>query len=229
MNFILDIVILVIIAVFVIIGIKRGFVQSAARFVGAILAAVFSSILGGAAAQWIFDTLFRESLTEKIGNSINESVSAGANASNFISTLPDFIVRILEDAGITEQSIGSGLESTQQQVAQAIVDGLAPAFVGIIKIVTVIVLFMIFMFVVNLIANFLNGVVSLPVLSSLNSLLGIGFGVLRAVVLIWIVFAVMSAILPILSNEMQADIASFIDGTVISKFFINANPFNSMF
>ena len=62
MNFALDILLVCIVIVFVIVGVKRGFIKSAAHFLGAIAAACLSAALGGMAAQWLYDTLFHDCL-----------------------------------------------------------------------------------------------------------------------------------------------------------------------
>ena len=104
MNFALDILLVCIVIVFVIVGVKRGFIKSAAHFLGAIAAACLSAALGGMAAQWLYDTLFHEALVEKISGTIGSMGTAEA-VRNVLGSLPDFIIRALEDAGITEAAL----------------------------------------------------------------------------------------------------------------------------
>ena len=110
MNFALDILLVCIVIVFVIVGVKRGFIKSAAHFLGAIAAACLSAALGGMAAQWLYDTLFHEALVEKISGTIGSMGTAEA-VRNVLGSLPDFIIRALEDAGITEAALKGGVAS----------------------------------------------------------------------------------------------------------------------
>ncbi len=78
--------------VFVAIGAHRGFIRSAAHFLGAVVAACLAACLGGAAAQWVFDTLFRPALVERIGESL-ASLGSGDTLTavqQVFASLPDF-------------------------------------------------------------------------------------------------------------------------------------------
>ena len=68
MGYALDLIIAVVCVLFVAIGAHRGFIRSAAHFLGAVVAASFAGILGGPVAQWLFDMLFRPALVERIGD-----------------------------------------------------------------------------------------------------------------------------------------------------------------
>ena len=140
MNFALDILLVCIVIVFVIVGVKRGFIKSAAHFLGAIAAACLSAALGGMAAQWLYDTLFHEALVEKISGTIGSMGTAEA-VRNVLGSLPDFIIRALEDAGITEAALKGGVASQTGQTAELLAASLEPVFVGFLKVLTVIALF----------------------------------------------------------------------------------------
>ena len=71
MNYALDGILVLVVLVFVLIGVRRGFVRSAAHFLGAVLAALLAAALGGMAAQWLFDSFFRQSLVEKVQETIS--------------------------------------------------------------------------------------------------------------------------------------------------------------
>lgn len=135
MQFALDGILLVFFLLFLLVGVRRGFIRSAAHFLGAVLSACLAGALGGLAAQWLFDSFFRGALVEKIQESIS-TLGAGdlaAAAQGFLSSLPDFVLRALESAGITVSSITGGLESQTGQAAEVVADALSPVFVGFLK------------------------------------------------------------------------------------------------
>lgn len=223
MSFALDIILICILVIAILIGVKRGFVRSAARFIGTIFAAVISSVLGGMAATGIYNALFRGALVERV----NESVSGLTNAESamgVLSSLPDFIVRALEEAGITEASLNAQIASGRGQIADTIVDVISPVFIGFIKVLAVIVIFMILMVVVRLLANFLDRLFDLPILGAVNSLLGGVFGVLSGVLIIWIVLGIMIVFIPMLSSDMQTVVESSINDSALASFFTGFNP-----
>ena len=94
MGYTLDIVLVAVCVAFVAIGAHRGFIRSAAHFLGAVVAASLAGLLGGAAAQWVFDTLFRPGLVERIGESL-ASLGSGDTytaVQGVFASLPDFIL-----------------------------------------------------------------------------------------------------------------------------------------
>ena len=230
-HFALDGILLVFFLLFLLVGVRRGFIRSAAHFLGAVLSACLAGALGGLAAQWLFDSFFRGALVEKIQESIS-TLGAGdlaAAAQGFLSSLPDFVLRALESAGITVSSITGGLESQTGQAADLIVSALSPVFVGFLKVLAVIVLFCLFMIVVRLAANLLSAAFQLPLLNGVNALLGGVFGLLLAVVSIWICLAAVQVFTPMLSADTQAQIETALRESTVAGWVVNWNPLGVMF
>lgn len=231
MNLTLDIVILCVFLLFVAIGVRRGFIRSAAHFLGSVIAAFLASALGGAAAQWVFDTLFRGALVEKISETIS-SLGAGDAAAaldGVLATLPDFIARALRDAGVTASRLEGAISAQSGQAAELIADSLAPVFVGFLKVLAVIVLFLLFMMLVRFAADLLAGIFHLPVLRQLDGILGGLFGFLFALVAVWIVISAVQVFTPMLAVETQANISLALNRSVIAGAIIRANPLGAMF
>lgn len=231
MNFTLDIVLLCVFLLFVAIGIKRGFIRSAAHFIGSVIAAFLASAMGGAVAQWAFDTLFRQSLIEKITQTIDKlgAGDAAAALENIMADLPDFIIRALQDAGVTVNTIEGTLATQTGMAAEVIADSLSPVFVGFLKVLAVIVLYLLFMMAVRILADFLANMFKLPVLRQLDGLLGGLFGFLFALVSVWIVISAIQVFTPMLAVETQAQIKTALNHSVIAGIITNANPLSSLF
>lgn len=113
MGYILDGIILLICLICVLVGVKKGFIHSVVRFLGAVIAALLASTLGGALAQWLFDTMFRGAMVEKINSSLQAlgSENAAAAAGQVLASLPDFLVRALEEAGVTLETVSHAINS----------------------------------------------------------------------------------------------------------------------
>ena len=101
MNYVLDLVLFGVFVLFVAMGVFRGFIRSAIHFLGSIIAACLSAVLGGMAAQWLFDSMFRGALVERVQESLNMLGTSDALSSvdNLLASLPDFIVRALQEIG----------------------------------------------------------------------------------------------------------------------------------
>ncbi len=231
MNIMLDLVLLCVFLLFTVVGIRRGVVKSAAHFLGSILAAFFASALGGAAAKWVFDVMFRDALVERIGGSLASlgTGSTSAAINGLLSSLPDFIVRALAEAGITANSLEGVVSTRSGQAAELIADSLAPVFISFLKVLAVIVLFCLFMIVVRVLADMVAGLFRLPLLRQLNGVLGGLFGFLLALVSVWILISAVQVFLPMLAAEAQADVEIMLDRSVIAGLVIRMNPLGAMF
>ena len=231
MGYVLDILIVAVCVVFIVVGAYRGLIRSAAHFLGAVLAACLASALGGPLAQWVFDTLFRPALVERIGESLTSFGSGDTLAAvqQVLSSLPDFILRALEQAGVTDVTIASSLASQSCQAASAIADALSPVFVGFLKVLAVIVLFFLFMMVVRALAGVLSTAFHLPILRQVNALLGGVLGLLLAVVSLWILLAAMEVFTPMLASDMQAQMEDALRQSTLAGPLVNWNPLDIMF
>lgn len=231
MNYAVDLALIGVFLLFALVGIRRGFIRSAAHFLGSLIAAFLASALGGAVAQWVFDTLFRGALVEKISESM-AGFGAGELSvalSGLLDSLPDFLVRALESADITVSHLEGMLAHSTGQAAELVADSLAPVFVGFLKVLAVIVLFMLFMMLVRILADFLSRLFHLPLLRQMDGILGGVFGVLLALVSVWILAAALHVFLPMLTAENQADIRTALDRSALAGALIRMNPLNVMF
>ncbi len=231
MGYVWDVVFVGICVAFVAIGAHRGFIRSAAHFLGAVISACLAALLGGAVAQWVFDALFRPALVERIGESLANLGNGDTYTAvqGVFSSLPEFVLRALKDAGVTAASVTEALAGQSGQAADLIADSLSPVFVGFLKVLAVIVLFCLFMVVVRILANMLSTVFHLPVLNAVNGLLGGVFGFLLAVVSIWIVLAAVRVFTPMLAADTQAQVETALRQSLIAGMMVHWNPLGIMF
>ena len=105
----------------------------------------------------------------------------------------------------------------------------APVFVGFLKVLAVIVLFCLFMIVVRIVANLLATVFHLPILRAVDGLLGGVFGLLLAVISIWIVLAAVQVFTPMLAADTQAQVETALRQSYLAGLVVNWNPLGIMF
>lgn len=231
MNWVLDAVVVGVCLLCVLIGVQRGFIRSVIHFLGSVIAACLASALGGALAQWVFDALFRDAMVEKINSSLQSlgAENAAAAAEQILASLPDFLVRALEEAGVTASSIVGGVGAQTGQAARMVTDYLSPVFVNFLKVLAVIVLFFLFMTLVRVLASMVGHMLRLPILGQLDGLLGGIFGFLLALVSVWIVLAGITVFLPMLDESTQATVEAALDQSILAGMFVNMNPLRGLF
>lgn len=231
MGYILDCIILAVCLICVLMGVRRGFIRSVVHFLGSIIAALLASALGGALAQWLFDTMFRGAMIEKINTSLQSlgTENAAAAASQVLASLPDFLVRALEEAGVTLETVSHAINTQTGQAAGMVVDYLAPVFVNFLKVLAVIVLFFLLMTLVRLLAALVGDLLKLPILGELDGLLGGIFGFLLAMVGVWVVVAGITVFMPMLDSASQAQVQAILDGSFFTGVLVKMNPLKGMF
>ncbi len=231
MGYILDGMILLICLLCVLIGVRRGFIYSVVRFLGSMIAALLASALGGVLAQWLFDTMFRGAMVEKINSSLQTlgADNAAAAASQVLASLPDFLVRALEEAGVTLETVSHAINSQTSGAAGMVVDYLSPVFVNFLKVLAVIVLFFLFMTIVRLLAALVGDILRLPILKEVDGLLGGVFGFLLAMVSVWVVVAGVMVFMPMLDSGAQQQVQEALDGSLLTGVLVNMNPLRGMF
>jgi len=228
MNFIMDIIIVCVIVLFALFGMKKGFIRTAVNFVGSIVAAFLSAFFGEQVATWVFNSFFRTAIIENVNSTITGFGGADA-VGKVIDGMPDFLVRTLEFAGVTRESLIRDAAVHQGEISEMVADALAPVLIGILKVLAMIVLFLIFMMLIRILANLLSTIVSLPILNQLNSILGGVFGFLRGAVIIWIVFAILQVFIPMFEPDTLKTWQDTINSSLFAGFFVNFNPLAAMF
>ncbi len=231
MGYILDGIILLICLICVLVGVKKGFIHSVVRFLGAVIAALLASTLGGAMAQWLFDTMFRGAMVEKINSSLQAlgSENAAAAAGQVLASLPDFLVRALEEAGVTLETVSHAINSQTSGAAGMVVDYLSPVFVNFLKVLAVIVLFFLFTTLARLLAALISDLLRLPILRELDGVLGGAFGFLLALVSVWVVVAGATVFMPMLDSSSQQQVQAALDSSLLTGTLVNMNPLGGMF
>ena len=212
MGYILDGIIFAICLMCVLVGVKKGFIHSAVRFLGAVISALLASALGGALAQWMFDTMFRGAMVDKINSSLQAlgSENAAAAAGQVLASLPDFLVRALEEAGVTLETVSHAINSQTSGAA-------------------VIVLFFLFTTLARLLAALISDLLRLPILRELDGILGGVFGFLLALVSVWVVVAGVTVFMPMLDASSQGEVQAALDGSVFTATLVKMNPLGGMF
>ena len=227
MRFGLDIAVLVTVVLFALVGAKKGFIKACMDFLGAFIAMIAAGILSAPAAQWVYDTFFHEALMEKIASAVTglEAVEA---VQTVFTEFPAVIQRALAAIGITESSVAAQVQGSALDIAESITTAISPMLIGFVRVLAMVVLFILLLVVIRAVASILTGLFELPVLRSVNGLLGAVFGVLLAVVAIWVVLACVQAFMPLLSAEMQLRIADMLNESVLFDMLYDFNPAYSL-
>lgn len=226
-HFGLDIAVLITVVLFALIGAKKGFIKACADFIGAFAAMIAAGILSRPAAEWVYYTFFHDALMEKIAAAITGLDAVEAVQAVF-SEFPAVIRRALAAVGISESGVIEQVEGSVLDIAESITTAISPMLISFVQVLAMVVLFILLLVVIRALASFLTGLFELPVLHSVNGLLGAVFGILMGIIAIWIVLACVQAFLPLLSSNMQQRITELLEQSVLFEKLYDFNPAYSL-
>ncbi len=207
LPYLADAIIVVIFLLFIILGVKRGFVRSVLDLVGTLAAMLVSMWFSGIAAQWVFSTFLQESLTRQIAEALQAAPAADA-ADAVLSVVPEILRGGLEAFGITSDAINQAVAGTSGQAAAAVVAVLSPMVVSVLRGLFALVLFIFLLVIFRILSGVVCRIFRLPVLRQLDKGLGILLGVAQAalitVLLCFCAQALISVSSPWLVETIQA-------------------------
>lgn len=182
LPYLADAIIVVIFLLFIILGVKRGFVRSVLDLVGTLAAMLVSMWFSGIAAQWVFSTFLQESLTRQIAEALQAAPAADA-AEAVLSVVPEILRGGLEAFGITSDAINQAVAGTSGQAAAAVVAVLSPMVVSVLRGLFALVLFVFLLVIFRILSGVVCRIFRLPVLRQLDKGLGILLGITQAVLI----------------------------------------------
>lgn len=215
---IIDILILVVLGASVILGMYRGFISGVLSVAALIGSVVLAFMMSGDLAAWLQGN-------ETLVNTLLYYTDAGSRVSNLdLSLLPvsqvsdSALAQILKSANLPaafESAFISGL--TGASGSMTIAQLLSETIVSVsIMILSFLCCFFVAYVVLSFVINLINYVFELPVLRYLDALIGGLFGLVRGVLLMYILFALVPIVLAVAPVQMITDL---IDASRLAPMF----------
>lgn len=228
MSLFIDIFIIIAAIAAIYSGISRGFVKSVMGFVSLILAIAAAFIFTPQLADFYSEKFVSGWVGGIVETSLDELVTAGGQRlelSKIFEDKPDALISVAERFGIDLEEIESyyleiqpeddntAIKSMSEQIA-------SPTAEAISSVLAAISIFLAALIILKLVTFILDLICRLPVLSTLNSLLGFVFGLANAAVSAWAIANIAVGLISAL-NAVRPDIfnPAVIDGSIIVKFF----------
>ena len=219
MSYIIDGVLLVILLISCISGIRKGFIKTLFGLGAAIFSAIISFSFKERVAKifsdkWFYDIVYNKvySYVEGIKETVN---TTGENVSQ---TLNNGILKYF-NIGNVEVVDSESVEKITQSVAKPLSDTIS-------KTVAFIVLFFALFIVITLLLKVIDTLAKLPVLAQLNGLLGFVAGIVKGIIICFVVVAVFKLVYPYIHVESLANYEEIVNSTVIYKIISTFNPLN---
>lgn len=223
MGIVIDVIIIAILAICIGLGFKRGLTGSLLKIVSFILALIIAFVLFKPVSNFIIDntnwdetleqsvrqifieeTMQENNIQEQNKNTENTQVSNEQIQENEkTQSMPDVMINYINEAveNVGTEAKNAIVESTARNVATTIIN------IGVL-----IALFLVSRIVLIFIKGLTQLITKLPVIKQFDKLGGIIYGLLEALVIIYVILTILSLVSPLISNSgiIQAIENSFI-------------------
>ena len=227
----IDIIILIILGVFALIGFAKGFIRQVLSFANLLVAIILAFVTVKPVSVFLSDTKLAPFIHEKVveflaskGEIFTTPIPNDATNETLVPILdqlglPGFIDKILLNL-ITIDETAYGL-TFSEVLAQKIVPTL---LIVISFIALVLVIFIVMKILIHFIDSFVK---KSKAVSGINKLLGLALGFVKAIVIVSLLMLALSALgglFPAINEFMIADMKIGIEGYGIGKFIYEKNP-----
>ncbi len=205
-GIILDILVVAVILINVYLCYKKGLVNLAVGLIAVFVAIILSVILYKPVSNLIIENT---ELDENIKNYIIEKFSAEVpeNAE----------VKYVGPLNYLEKYVGDTVNKTQNEIVYDSADTLAIKIINVISLLGIFLVARIALFALTFVAD---AITSLPILKQLDDVGGIIYGIIKSLLIIYVILAIVFFINSIASNDA---ISNTISNSYITKFFYEHN------
>lgn len=221
MNQFIDIATVIIIVSIVWSCAVKGFVRSFIELIGYVASLIVAWIFSVSLGNWIYENMLKTVLYNAVSSYVG--TLTGAAQQSFSKMLSDYHL----DANMINQAgVLGAAKSGNGAVNNAIMSGIVAPLGGIIsRGIAFIVIFLICLTIVGIIAHAGDIINKLPVIHGINMLGGAAIGIVKAVLVLFVLCTIIVVLLPVFA--MQKDplfTNTTLNNTYVFKYFYQANP-----
>ena len=228
---VIDIVFIAIIAVFAVLGYRRGLMRTVLEVVAFFVAVILASYIATPFANMFYNSFVKSSVEKRIENKIEdiqitEKVTKENAAQAVFESMPDFAIKIAEGTGIGEEQILSKIRATKfdsvQMTDVVMTNVVEPIAVPAIKSISFIIISAVLIFLLRLLAKGMSKITEKDGFSA-DRLFGGVLGLAKAVVVIYVFCAALQLIY--YSNaDTSSGLGKMLSDSQVFNFMIDKNP-----
>ncbi len=228
MSIILDVILITVFAAFVFTAAKKGFMLTLLELIAVIVALAMSYQFSPVVAQAAFDSVVEESLIETVETQIDETLnisSTTAKAEVVLESIPEFMVSFASSVGVDIETVKSQISSAQfssENLATELVEKIAqPIAVGALTVIFFLLLSSVLIFALKWLAKLLSKLFKLPLIGTVNKVLGGVLGACKGVIVIVFV----CTFLELIFAKGDSEIANAVNNSYVIGLLDSFNPF----
>lgn len=218
---IFDCIIIAVFTVCIISARKKGFIRSSGAVVSIILTILLMLVFQDSICAYIKNSSIGDKIKETVVNTLSERKDEADTSEEDESIaerlgLPEFFTK-----GISEKT--GEIENIKQEIIEKTADNITSS---VINVLSVVILYFLIKLLLAILLKCLDVIFKLPILNSVNKLLGVIIGAVNALFIIYILCTLLIWFVPKDSTEL---IKNTIEQTYITKYFYENNLLLKLF
>ena len=226
MSIFMDIVVLLVIAVFVINGYRRGVINILVHFCGAAVSAIAAALVGSFLAQQLYYSFMQKRIIEFFENCMPPerlAQTAGDIASEMVDNCPEYFQNIMSIMNITKTDIAMAIGSASIEVPALVEGMIRPAVLRLVTVILAIAVYTVCAAIISLATKSLTTAADITGLKPADRIGGAVLGILAAVVIIMFLSFVLYLLVVFLPEESSRALRIGIDNSFLYKYIYQFN------
>lgn len=227
MNYIVDVILIVLICAIIGASAKKGFVSTIIETLSIVVSTIAASKLSATVSGWLYEAVIRDSVEKQFNNALSEAaagLSMQAKAEELMVSIPEGMFKLAELTGFDITSLTSSVSSqaaTNDQLIQNLIDNVVYNIViAVTQALVFVILFIILAILLSFVSKLFKKVNKIPLIGKVNSVLGGVLGAVKAIVVLFVVCTVLSFVVGLMDDN------AFIEAVVNSKIYSTVFEFN---
>ena len=212
MFWIVDLIIVLILLLCLFLGYKRGLAKCIIKILSFIIAIIVAFVFYKPVSNLIIDNT---EIDDNIRNSITQIIQKDVEEEGEVKEDTNLPTSMIEHIN---KEIKNNVENTKETVVNNVANEVAATSVNVISWLGLFILTKLVLFIVSLLTSALT---ELPILKQIDKIGGVIYGILEAGVIVFVAFAIISYISPMIENT---GLVKTINKSIIGSVLYNNNP-----
>ena len=212
MAIIIDLIVRAILALSIFLGYKKGLIGVAFKILSFLIAIVITLILYRPVSSFIIkNTNFAKNIENIIIQKLSSAEIENGAIKEENTDLPNVVIDYINTG------ISNAIDNTKEKIVETIAKELSQTVINLIVIIAIFIITRLLLLFAKVL---LEAVSELPIVKQFNEAGGIIYGILRGIILIYVILTIISLILPMIDKDT---ILGIINDTILTKILYNNN------
>ncbi len=224
MEYIIDIILAMLMAVCLIVGWKRGFVKSLMDLASNLIAFIVAKIVSVQLAPTVYSQYFEQKAHDTLTRELaSAGDSAAAQVQSAFDSIPESLSGFLGLIGIDKQNMAQELSQKLGQGDSQAIDVLmtnivSPVVTAVLKLVIFVAAFALAVLLLKIVTLILDKLTELPAVKQANEIFGLLFGAVKGVIVIAVVCFILELAAGMIDSE---SFTSLVESSKVVSVFDN--------